>query len=121
VPAPPLLVRAILAVHRLVRFVWELRRQRITDVIVMTANGGSAIEKTIMLAIARMARRRTAFYPVAYRIFEDVERSTLWRGWIRQTIRLSTLVICQGATIADAVQRLGARPTNAAPCRTGQT
>ncbi|MGZ6949738.1 MAG: glycosyltransferase family 4 protein [Ilumatobacteraceae bacterium] len=76
----------------------------------MTADRGSAIEKTIMLAVARAARKRTAFYPVAHGIFDDAARSTFWRVWLRQTVRLSTLVICQGKTIADAVQRLGGTP-----------
>ncbi len=107
VPPPPLRVRAILAASRLVRFARALRGQRVTDVIVMTASGGSAIEKTTMLAIARAARKRTAFYPVACEVFEHAKRSAFWRWWIRQTIRLSTLVICQGKTIVDEVQRLG--------------
>lgn len=111
IPAPPLPVRAVLAVSRLVRFTWILRRRRITDVIVMTANGGSAIEKTIMLAIARGGRRRTAFYPVAYQLFEDVERSKFWRAWVTLSIRLSTLIICQGEIIAAAAKRLGGTPT----------
>lgn len=108
VPPPALYVRAVIGVGRTVRFARALRDQSITDVIVMTANGGSAVEKTVMLAISRASGLRTAFYPVAYRIFEDVGRSLLWRWCIQHTIRLSTLVICQGATIAHEVQRLGA-------------
>lgn len=110
VPAPPRHVRAVLAASRLVRFARALRRPGVTDVIVMTAVGGSSIEKTIMLALARAARKRTAFYPVAYGIFEDVARSVFWRWWVRLTVRLSTLVICQGETVADEVQRLGGTP-----------
>jgi glycosyltransferase involved in cell wall biosynthesis len=103
VPAPSLPIRMLHALWRLPRFLFLARKANIGGVVVVTADGPSLIEKTLMLGLARIMHKGTASWVVTD-LRPRADASRLWLWWSRRLVIWSDVLICQGPSVGEVFQ-----------------
>jgi glycosyltransferase involved in cell wall biosynthesis len=114
-PPPSLPVRAILAIRRLIRFLWRFERFNPQVVFLFTSGGASVFEKGAMAWYASLRSVPAVMFPRGGRLMVRCERSRVRRFAVRAAFRSARKVFCQSERWQEfAVSVLGV-PVRDAP------
>ena len=97
-PPPHLTLRAFFAIWRLIRFTFEIIFQRPNTILIFLSDGPSAIEKSIMAAIAKILFINVILFPRAGNLINQTNRSKLFKYFIKSCFRKSDILLSQGET-----------------------
>lgn len=97
-PPPTLIVRLFLAIVRLFKLIFTLIRNKPDTALIFCSDGGSAIEKGLMLAICRVFNVKSLIFPRAGKLINQSNNNVLFKGLIRNLFSYSDIVLCQGPT-----------------------
>jgi glycosyltransferase involved in cell wall biosynthesis len=114
-PPPHALVRAWLALKRMLGYVVTLERNRPDAVILFVAAGMSVVDKGAMGWYARVRGVPALLYPCGGPVIDACQRSRVTRLWVRCAWAGARMILCQGqAWHRFAVDMMGFAP-EAAP------
>ena len=71
--------------------------------LIFCSDGGSAIEKGLMLVICRLSNVKSLIFPRAGNLINQSNNHILFRGLIKHLFSYSDVVLCQGPTWYDFV------------------
>jgi glycosyltransferase involved in cell wall biosynthesis len=97
IPEPPVAIRAVLALGRVLRFVAILERRRPQAVLAFTSQGASFVEKGLCAAYARLRGVPTVLLMRGGPFMDDVRGSAGYRRFARLLLRQAAVIPCQGA------------------------
>jgi len=107
-PPPPLAIRAVLALWRVVLFGWELLFHRPDVALLFVARGASVYEKGLMVRLATLGGVPVMVFPRAGGLLQDFTDSSAHARFVRATLARANLFLCQGRTFQIfAVEKLG--------------
>ncbi|HEX6588860.1 MAG TPA: glycosyltransferase family 4 protein [Longimicrobiales bacterium] len=114
-PPPGVLVRAGLALRRLITFVARFETSRPDAILLFVATGASVLEKGLMAWYARLRGVPSLFFPRGGALMDDYRRSARTRAWVRPMLDGATRILCQGEAWQEFVTRDLGRPVADAP------
>jgi glycosyltransferase involved in cell wall biosynthesis len=94
-PPPNLLVRALLAIQRITRYVGRFERQRPNAVLLFAAVGASLLEKGAMAWYARLRGVPALLFPRGGGIIDASRDSAFTRWWVKLVFRGASKILCQ--------------------------
>lgn len=102
-PPPNFLIRLILAIIRLWKFIFNISLKKPDKALIFCSDGGSAIEKGLMLVICRLFNVKSLIFPRAGNLINQSNSHILFRALIKHLFSYSDVVLCQGPTWYDFV------------------
>jgi glycosyltransferase involved in cell wall biosynthesis len=100
-PPPNIIIRGILAMIRLLKFVYSLVLLKPKTVLIFCSDGSSAIEKGVMILICKLLEVKSIIFPRAGNIINQVEKFKFFHFFIKYSFRKATLFLCQGSDIMN--------------------
>lgn len=97
VPPPPIYLRSMYAIGRIVKFVSLAISKRPKYALIFSANGASIFEKGTMVFIAKIFGIRSVFAPRGGPLINEIKNSTIVKWFVQAVIQNSDYIICQGA------------------------
>ena len=97
-PPPNFFIRLILAIIRLWKFIFNIALNKPDKALIFCSDGGSAIEKGLMLVICRFFNVKSLIFPRAGNLINQSNNYILFRALIKHLISYSDVVLCQGPT-----------------------
>ena len=95
-PPPHLIYRALSAFYRLIKFPIILFSKSPRSILIFCSDGYSAIEKGVMIVIAKIFRIPVLIYPRAGKLIEQSKTSNLFLILIRFLFNRADYFLCQG-------------------------
>jgi len=95
-PPPNIIIRSILALLRIIKFFVINTLKKPDAILIFCADGGSALEKGIMVLIAKLLNIRAYIFPRAGNLINQTKDSTLMLILIRFLFKKADLFFCQG-------------------------
>jgi glycosyltransferase involved in cell wall biosynthesis len=95
-PPPWIIVRALLAFVRFIKFLKALFGVKPDAVLLFTSVGASIIEKSVMAWVARLRQIPTFLFPRGAGLIETVQASRFQRTWVVAAMHGATHILCQG-------------------------
>lgn len=97
-PPPNFFIRLILAIIRLWKFIFNIALNKPHKALIFCSDGGSAIEKGLMLVICRLFNVKSLIFPRAGNLINQSNSYILFRVLIKHLFSYSDVVLCQGPT-----------------------
>ena len=97
-PPPNFFIRLILAIIRLWKFIFNIALNKPDKALIFCSDGGSAIEKGLMLVICRFFNVKSLIFPRAGNLINQSNNYILFRALIKHLFSYSDVVLCQGPT-----------------------
>jgi glycosyltransferase involved in cell wall biosynthesis len=94
-PPPPPWNRIIRSLSRIYKMLHILSLKKIDTVLIFSSAGYSAIEKGIMVYIAKIYRKKVVLSFRSGYIERDVQRSERFKGYLKNVLRKADIVLCQ--------------------------
>ena len=104
-PPPKLYVRSILALYRLLRFILQLIVKKPHGVLIFCADGGSAVEKGIMVLFTKLLNIKAYIFPRAGNLITQVSKSNLMLIIIQFLFTKADIFFCQGERWVEFASR----------------
>ena len=106
-PPPNFLIRLVLAVIRLYRFIKVFIRNKPDIALIFCSDGASALEKGLMIKICRVFKVKSLIFPRAGNLINQANKNLFFRGLIKYLFSNCDVFLCQGKSWSDfAVQNL---------------
>lgn len=106
-PPPPVIIRLLLAMRRLLTFVWLLLSTRPKHVLIFVGNGLGFCEKGLMVLIARFCGVPVVLCPRSGLLLDDLAAGPGFRWFVGLVLRRCRYIVCQGRfwrrVLADAM------------------
>lgn len=96
VPVPPIWVRFIYAIFRLMKFLFNIIFKKVDGVLIFSSNSFSFIEKGLYVIIANVLFKKILFAPRSGLSLVDYKSSLFMRWYMKKVIRNATFILCQG-------------------------
>ncbi len=107
-PPPNLIVRAFFSFKRFIVFFNNLNFRRPEVVILFLADGLSAIEKGVMIIIAKFCQIKVMIFPRAGKLIKQYESNLIIRKFINLFFTKADVFLCQGKSFQNfATKYLG--------------
>ena len=107
-PPPNLLARSVFAIRRIFILIFKLTMNRPNAALIFASDGGSALEKGLMIWICNFFQCVTFIFPRAGNLINQTSNSSFMLKIIRLFYRSSTIFLCQGPKWKDyAINTLG--------------
>ncbi len=107
-PPPPVIIRVILALRRLLMYVWLLLSARPDHVLIFVGNGLGFYEKGLMVFFARFRGVRVILCPRSGLLLDDLANSPVFCRFARLVFSRCSHIVCQGRfwrrVLADAMR-----------------
>ena len=95
-PPPNIIIRSILAFLRILKFFIINTLKKPDGILIFCADGGSALEKGIMILIAKILNIKAFIFPRAGNLINQTKSSNLMLIFIRFLFKKADLFFCQG-------------------------
>jgi len=95
-PPPNIAIRGILALIRLVKFIYKLILLKPKTVLIFCSDGASAIEKGVMILICNLFKAKSIIFPRAGNLIDQIEKFNFFHFFIKYSFSKATLFLCQG-------------------------
>lgn len=95
-PAPNLFIRLILAGKRLISLILKCTLYRPNQVLIFVSDGASAIEKGIMIIIAKLYLAKVIITPRAGNLITQTEKSRIFKSFVKYSFNKANLILAQG-------------------------
>lgn len=96
VPPPHISKRLILALMRVLKFIYLILKFRPQATLIFSANGPSFLEKGMMVLIASTFSVKTILAPRGGPLEHELKRGGFFKTYVKLVLRRSSFVICQG-------------------------
>ena len=95
-PPPGILIRSVLALIRLFKYIFILLTKRPRYVLVFCSDGASAIEKGIMILFSKSLGINSLIFPRAGNLMNQTKKNLLFYSVIKSLFKKSDYFLCQG-------------------------
>tara|TARA_B100000579_G_scaffold230100_1_gene188506 strand:- start:496 stop:1608 length:1113 start_codon:yes stop_codon:yes gene_type:complete len=100
-PPPNILIRSFYATYRLIRFPFILISYKPRSILIFCSDGASAIEKGLMIIIAKLFKIPSLIFPRAGNLMNQANKSNFFLGLIKFMFRRSAIFLAQGVKWKD--------------------
>lgn len=97
VPPPPLYIRLLHAVKRMMQFLKLLIFKKPDSILIFSANGPSIYEKGTMVIVASLFRTKVILAPRGGPLDKEIEKSPRKKKFLRYVFSKADHIVCQGA------------------------
>ena len=112
-PPPNIYIRFIIALKRLIIFIFNIIYFRPNVIIIFLAGLTSTLEKGLMILIGRIFNKKIMIFPRAGELINAYKRIYLFKIFVKFTFQYVNKFLCQGKTFQDfAVTELNLRKEN---------
>lgn len=106
-PPPNLLIRALFAAIRIFKFIYKILINDPKVIIIFVADKFSAIEKGLMIIIAKILNKSVMVFPRAGALIDQYKSNRLFQKYIKFTFSKSDVFLCQGNSFREfAIEKL---------------
>jgi glycosyltransferase involved in cell wall biosynthesis len=112
VPPPSIILRFIIAIRRIFKFIFLIIFRLPSSVLIFSANGPSVYEKGLMIIIAKILGKTTIFAPRGGPLITEIANSKLKKIYFKTVASFSDYIICQGVFWRDYFKELLDRDTS---------
>jgi glycosyltransferase involved in cell wall biosynthesis len=95
-PPPNLFIRFCLAIVRLIKFIYYLVTYKPDKVLIFCSDGPSAIEKGLMIFLARLLSIKSLIFPRAGNLITQTRNNKYFMSLVRFLFNRANFFLCQG-------------------------
>ena len=95
-PPPSFLIRLILAIIRLIKFIFRIIYFKPKSVLIFCSDGGSSIEKGIMILICDLFKIKSLIFPRAGNLIIQTQKNKIMLLIIKLLFGKASVFLCQG-------------------------